>query len=183
MPNALQVYTINYDAEKDTVIIKDMVNRVRYESEVGEKDNRISLIWETGTPLAGPPSFQQLQMLLKGDGPAPEVVNGRAAMAAFVGITVVEAVSGQTVFAQIATPAGAFAALTLVLLTTAASVAPAFTGKVSIDKVLPNPNDSYPDQQLPFYFSPLAEQINGRVAMIGVAALIINEAIRGVPVF
>jgi hypothetical protein len=54
---------------------------------------------------------------------------------------------------------------------------------VTIDKVLPNTNDSYPDQQLPYYFSPLAESINGRVAMIGVAALLINEAIRGVPVF
>lgn len=179
----LQVYTIKYDAEKDTVIIKDLVNRFVYDAEVGEKDNRISLIWETATPLAGPPSFQQLQMVLKGDGPGPEIINGRVAMAAFLGISVVELISGQTAFSTLATPVGAASAITLALLTFAASIAPAFTGKVSIDKVFPNTNASYPDQQLPYYFSPLAESINGRAAMIGVAALFINEAIRGTPVF
>jgi hypothetical protein len=179
----LQVYTINYDADKDTVIIKDLVNRYVYDAEVGEKDNRISLIWESATPLAGPPNFQQLQMVLKADGPGPEIINGRVAMAAFLGISIVELISGQTAVSTLATPAGTIAAVTLALLTTAATIAPAFTGKVSIDKALPNPNYSYPDQQLPYYFSPLAESINGRVAMIGVAALLINEAIRGVPVF
>jgi Chlorophyll A-B binding protein len=179
----LQVYTINYDADKDIVIIKDLVNRFVYDAEVGAKDNRISLIWETATPLAGPPSFQQLQMILKGDAPGPEIINGRVAMAAFLGIAVVELISGQTAISTLATPAGAVSAITLALLTTAASIAPALTGNVSIDKVLPNTNDSYPDQQLPYYFSPLAESINGRVAMIGVAALLINEAIRGAAVF
>ena len=159
------------------------MNRFEYDAEVGDKDNRISLVLETARPLPGPPSFEQLQAILKGDAPGPEIINGRVAMAAFVGVAIVEAISGQPFISQIATPAGATAAFTLSLLTTVASVAPTFTGKASVENVFPSPNNSYPDTQLPYFWSPLAEIINGRVAMLGLAALIINEIINGKAVF
>lgn len=44
------------------------------DTEVSPKDNRISIVLESATPLAGgAPSFAQLQAVLKASGPGPEV--------------------------------------------------------------------------------------------------------------
>ena len=181
------IYSISYDAATDAVKVLDRSNQLEYDVSVGAKDNRISIILDSATPSATPvngaPTFQELQMILKGDGPGPEAINGRVAMAAFFGIAVVEKISGLTVIEQAATPVGATAAISLVLLTLVASIAPALTGKVPVSKVLPSTDDSFPDRPLPFLWTPLAEKINSRVAMLGLVALIGNELVRGVPVF
>ena len=77
--------------------------------------------------------------------------------------------------------AGAAGAAALALLLTAASVAPALAGRVPVQKVLPSENDPYADGPLPYTWSPLAEKINGRLAMLGIAALLVTELIRGAP--
>jgi hypothetical protein len=167
----------------DSVSVTDRTNRIQYDVEVGEKDNRVSIVLESGIALPGPPSFTQLQPLLKFDGPGPEIINGRVAMAAFYGLVITELTSGSSLIQQAATPAGAAAAVALMVATTAASLAPLYTGKATAVNVFPNPTDSYPDRPLPYFFTPLAEQINGRAAMVGLVALAINEAIRGASVF
>lgn len=177
------VYTITWNATEQKVCVVDRVNRLEYDAVVGDKDNRVSILLDSARPAGGPASFEQLQAVLRGDAPGPEIVNGRVAMMAFLGVAGVEIATGQTVLAQLASPGGAAAAAVLALATMAASIAPAVVGNVKPDKVFPDCNDSYPDQQLPYYFSPLAEIINGRVAMVGLAGLVINEVIRGAPLF
>ena len=44
-------------------------------------------------------------------------------------------------------------------------------------------NDSYASTQLPYFWTALAEIINGRVAMVGLAGLLVNELVRGAPLF
>lgn len=179
------IYTIQYDEPKDTITVIDRVNRTSYDVEVGQKDNRISLILESSRPISSNssttsfviPSFEQLQSLLRGDGKGAELMNGRVAMAALLGVIAVEAATGQSFVTQISSPAGGIAALSLATLTVVASIAPAFTGAVSSDAVLPDANDPCTDRQLPYFWTPLAEIINGRVAMVGMAALIVNEVV------
>lgn len=136
--------------------------RLQYAAEVG-KDNRISVLLDTATPMAGgPPSFEQLQALLKGGQPATEALNGRLAMLAVLGAAGVELATGRTLLEQAATPAGAAAAGGLALFVTAASLAPVLLGRVLPAAAVPTENDSYPDSQLPYFWTGLAETINGR---------------------
>lgn len=155
------------------------MNRFEYDAEVGEGDNRISLVFETARALPGPPSFEQLQSMLKGNGPGPEIINGRVAMAGFTGGAIIEIISGQPFLAQLATPAGATSAAALAVLITAASVAPTFTGKVTAENVFPSVNDSYPNSQLPGFWNPLAEIFNARAAMMGIFFLVLSEHLNG----
>lgn len=173
------VYSIKYDAASDKVQIFDRVNRIEYDADVGEKDNRIALVWETGRPMQGPPSFEQLQSILRADAPGAELINGRLAMVSFLGLAGVKVASGQAFVSQLATVYGLTGAVGLATFVMAASMAPAFTGKVTADKVFPSSNDPYSDRQLPFYFTPLAEVINGRAAMIGIAGTVLTEAFIG----
>ena len=46
--------------------------------------------------------------------------------------------------------------------------APVALNKVTIDKCFPDENASYPDEQLPTIWTPIAEKLNGRVASGGV---------------
>lgn len=50
-----------------------------------------------------------------------------------------------------------------------------------MDRVFASVNDSYPDSQLPYYFHPLAELINGRAAMVGLLAVVGYELVKGHP--
>jgi hypothetical protein len=56
-------------------------------------------------------------------------------------------------------------------------------GKQRIEKVFPSPSDSYSDRQLPFFFHPLAETINGRASMIGLLAMVGYELVKKTPLF
>ena len=109
------VYTIVSAGDKITVL--DRVNRVEYDAVVGEKDNRIAIVLESARSLPGPPSFTQLQSILKATSPGAEALNGRVAMVAFLGIAGVELATGQPLLAQLTTGAGAAAAAAVAVLT------------------------------------------------------------------
>lgn len=64
---------------------------------------------------------------------------------------------------------------------------PACVERSSDPPPLPSPcplqNDSYAATQLPYFWTALAEIINGRVAMIGLVGLLVTELVRGAPLF
>lgn len=178
-----EIYEIVYVPASDTVQVLCRTAGKQYTTEIG-KDQRISIVLASAQPLAGgAPSFAQLQALMKGDGPGPEAINSRVAMLAFYGAATVELFSGQTLVQQAANPVGAAAALGLMVAVTAASLAPFLLGKVAQQAAFPSVNDSYPDRQLPSTWTAVAEQVNGRAAMIGILGLIVTEAIRGQALF
>lgn len=93
---------------------------------------------------------------------APEIINGRLAMLGFVAAVGAELASGESVLRQWAEePTGINITF---LLFIAASLIPAFMRKN---------NESLGP------FTPAAEMLNGRAAMIGFAALLAVEAARG----
>lgn len=98
-------------------------------------------------------------------GPAPEIVNGRLAMLGFVAAMAAEIRTDETVVKQWAQEP------TLILLTfilfAAGSLVPIVSGK----KESLGP------------FTPEAEMINGRAAMIGFASLLVAELVRGTALF
>lgn len=54
-------------------------------------------------------------------------------------------------------------------------------GKQRVSKLFPDLNDSFPDRQLPYYFTALAETLNGRAAMVGMLGLVGYELVKGTP--
>ena len=97
---------------------------------------------------------------------APEIINGRLAMIAFVAALGAELASGDSVLRQFGeSPVGVI--ITAVVFT-AASVIPMMNG---VKKESFGP------------FTPLAEITNGRAAMLGFASLLIVEALRGQALF
>merc|ERR1712174_42473 len=120
---------------------------------------------EAATPPPPPPPAKK--DLSFGDamafsGPAPETINGRLAMLGFIAALGAEAASGETVFQQIgdAEPSILFA----FIMFAAASLIPTLKG-VKKEKFA--------------FFSPEAEMLNGRAAMIGFALLLAIEAKSG----
>eukprot|EP00199_Chlamydomonas_sp_CCMP681_P006250 CAMPEP_0119101254 /NCGR_PEP_ID=MMETSP1180-20130426/350_1 /TAXON_ID=3052 ORGANISM="Chlamydomonas cf sp, Strain CCMP681" /NCGR_SAMPLE_ID=MMETSP1180 /ASSEMBLY_ACC=CAM_ASM_000741 /LENGTH=190 /DNA_ID=CAMNT_0007085349 /DNA_START=49 /DNA_END=621 /DNA_ORIENTATION=+ len=109
--------------------------------------------------VAVQPTFNEVM----GFSGSPEIINGRLAMLGFVAAIGAELSSGESVLRQISVePTGI--ALVFVLFI-AASLVPAFQrSKASLGP-----------------FTPGAELTNGRAAMIGFAAMLIIEAVRGVP--
>lgn len=99
-------------------------------------------------------------------GSVPEIANGRLAMLGFVAAVAAEFSSGESVFKQVAEEPTGIAAVFLLFI--AASLAPAFQGSKG---------------QTLGPLTPGAEMINGRAAMIGFAAMLIIEAVRGQPLF
>lgn len=93
---------------------------------------------------------------------APELINGRLAMLAFVAAVAAELSSGESVLGQWADePTGVF--LTFITFSIATLIPMLTTTK-----------------REPFlFFTPNAEMLNGRAAMIGFAALLAVEATRG----
>eukprot|EP00873_Tetraselmis_striata_P007716 jgi/Tetstr1/427980/TSEL_018053.t1 len=100
-------------------------------------------------------------------GPAPEVINGRLAMLGFVAALGAELATGETVGSQFSSIPGPM--FFLVCLLTSASLIPLIKqGK----------------KELTFGpFTPRAEMLNGRAAMIGFASLLAYEAVKGSPLF
>lgn len=117
------------------------------------------------TPTAVPASagFGDLMAF---SGPAPEVINGRLAMLAFVAAVGAELSSGESVGLQfISSPINIV--LTGILFTVA-SLVPMFKA-TKAEAFGP--------------FSPEAEMANGRAAMLGFLSLIAVEALRGGALF
>jgi len=106
-----------------------------------------------------------LQSAMAFGGPAPELINGRLAMLGFVAAVAAEFSSGQGVLQQWASePTGIAAAFALFA---AASFPPLLAGR----KESLGP------------FTPEAEKLNGRAAMIGFALLLIIEGVQHAPLF
>lgn len=105
-------------------------------------------------------------------GAGPEVINGRAAMLGIVTAYLVEASTGESVIQQIARhPAASLEFLVVVALVTLGSMVPVYKNLEGSKVAAGSP------------FQPKSEEINGRAAMIGFAALLITEAIKGSAVF
>ncbi|KAL3691689.1 hypothetical protein R1sor_005340 [Riccia sorocarpa] len=106
------------------------------------------------------------------DGAAPETINGRAAMLGFVWAFLAEQATGLTVIEQLFQPGnpGLVYFIGAVQVVTYASLIPIMKGE-STDARSFGP------------FTARAERWNGRLAMIGFAALIISELIHQTPVF
>lgn len=175
------VYEITYNPSEDRITVADMQRGLSYPVAVGE-DLRIRINPEAPEPIAVSGfAFEPLQQVLKGDSPGAEAINGRAAMIGFLACALYEIVTGVSVAQQLGSPVGAGIAAIVSTSITLASVAPAIAGKVPAQNVFPSENDSYADRLLPYVWNPLAEKLNGRVAIIGFAGLVINELIRGAP--
>ncbi|KAH7428051.1 hypothetical protein KP509_10G073200 [Ceratopteris richardii] len=114
----------------------------------------------------------ETESLFAVDGAAPETINGRMAMLGFVWAYAAEKMTGLTVMEQLFNPSTSgilwFAAV--VQLFTVASIVPFINGE-STDARRWGP------------FNGKAERWNGRLAMIGFVALLIDELIRQTPVF
>lgn len=114
-------------------------------------------------PVGEALSFGQLMAF---SGPAPELINGRLAMLAFVAALGAELSTGETVLRQLADePTGVI--LAAIAFITAS--------------LIPLLNSTKREAFGPF--TPAAEMLNGRAAMIGFAALLAVEAVRGSALF
>ena len=101
-----------------------------------------------------------------------ELINGRAAMVGIVAALGAE-LTGHSVGAQLFSVGGFFSAIFVAALTTAASCAPVALNKVTIDECFPAEDASYPDGLLPTFWTPAAEKLNGRVAMIAFTVMLL----------
>jgi hypothetical protein len=99
-------------------------------------------------------------------GPAPEIINGRLSMLGFVAAMAAELSSGEGVLKQWSDEP-TLIALTFILFS-AGSLVPMLRGSTG-QKLGP--------------FTPQAEMLNGRAAMMGFASLLAFEAVRGAPLF
>ncbi|EFN56618.1 hypothetical protein CHLNCDRAFT_21915, partial [Chlorella variabilis] len=100
--------------------------------------------------------------LMAFSGPAPELINGRLAMLAFIAALGAELSSGEGVLRQFAEePTGVFLA------------AVTFAAATLIPLMSSTKREAFGP------FTPSAEMLNGRAAMLGFFALIATEAVRG----
>ncbi|GBF92647.1 hypothetical protein Rsub_05016 [Raphidocelis subcapitata] len=106
--------------------------------------------------------------LMAFSGPAPEIINGRLAMLGVVAALAAEFSSGESVLKQLGEePTGIVLVFGLII---AASFAPL------LSNVLPSAKSLGP-------FNSKAEMLNGRAAMIGIAALLAIEFVKGSALF
>ena len=115
------------------------------------------------TPAAKAMSIGDLMAF---SGPAPELVNGRLAMLAVVAAIGAELSTGESVLRQFA---DAPTAIILTFITfTVASLVPLLSST---------------KREAFAFFTPEAEMVNGRAAMLGVAALLVIEGVHGSALF
>ncbi|XP_020410446.1 early light-induced protein 1, chloroplastic isoform X1 [Prunus persica] len=122
------------------------------------------------SPSSPPPKYiwqvsTKFSDLFAFSGPAPERINGRLAMVGFVSALAVELSNGQDVFAQISNGGVSLFVATSILLSVA-SLVPLFKG-VSVE----SKSDGIMTSD--------AELLNGRLAMLGLVALVFTEYVKG----
>ncbi|KAI5347803.1 hypothetical protein L3X38_000690 [Prunus dulcis] len=118
------------------------------------------------SPSSPPPKVStKFSDLFAFSGPAPERINGRLAMVGFVSALLVELYNGQDVFAQISNGGVSLFVATSILLSVA-SLVPLFKG-VSVE----SKSDGIMTSD--------AELLNGRLAMLGLVALVFTEYVKG----
>ncbi|KAF5832724.1 chloroplast carotene biosynthesis related protein [Dunaliella salina] len=116
----------------------------------------------SASAVSVPPSVEEVM----GFSGAPEIINGRLAMLGFVAALGAELSTGDSVLRQLAEEP-TLISLTFILFS-AASLVPAFARRNG-DTLGP--------------FTPQAEMLNGRAAMIGFAAMLILESVQGAALF
>jgi hypothetical protein len=80
---------------------------------------------------------------------------------------------GHSVASQVFSPGGFFSALLIGAAATAASCAPVALNKVTIEECFPDENAVYADELLPTFWTPIAEKLNGRVAMVAFTLMLV----------
>eukprot|EP00873_Tetraselmis_striata_P035451 jgi/Tetstr1/455715/TSEL_042522.t1 len=140
---------------------------VRAEAEQHKTDTPKVEAAHATPPPSPAPNGVALGDAMAFSGPAPEVINGRLAMLGFAAALGAELSTGQTVGAQFSSIPGPM--IFVVALFTTASLIPLAKQGTKEQKFGP--------------FTPGAEMLNGRAAMIGFASLLVYEAIKGSPLF
>ncbi|KAL3692476.1 hypothetical protein R1sor_006127 [Riccia sorocarpa] len=147
------------------------------EQNESEKKSVFGTIPSSGAPYPRPEierrpetGDKSLGSLFMFDGAAPETINGRLAAVGFVWALLSEKATGLGVWQQLFNPgaAGLVNFVAVVQIITFASIIPLLKGES-------------PDSRRWGPFTARAERWNGRLAMIGFASLLIDEAIRGMP--
>lgn len=136
-------------------------------TEAGRSDGLGIVDTTAGRPSAFvSPYSVSLFDAFKFNGPAPEKINGRLAMLALSAVMIEELQGGGSILEQILQPSWSLAATALLIIF--ASLVPIQKGAI----------------EEPFYmFTPAAERLNGRLAMLGFAALLALEWYTEVPFF
>ena len=168
-----KVYTIT--VKDDEVTVKDKFGQVFparvNKSAIVEADLSNSVAGANTMSIAGM-NFALTPDQVTGFQQRTETINGRAAMVGFVAAMGAE-LTGHSVAEQVFSPGGFLAAAFIGAATVAASVAPVALNKVTIDECFPSEQASYPYELLPTVWTPIAEKINGRVAMVAFTLMLI----------
>lgn len=200
--------SLAYDDFKDGTELSTMQGRPLDTSIVGYSDVKMNGAAVTKAEVAGDALFHQVDTvlvppyvmwtkvidpkeILSLEGWAPEVINGRIAMVGFVLAFFGELNTGDAFTTQLFSHFGEF--LKCATLWTAASFAPSFQNRMGYcgDPKTLATNSSWqtaikggpiPDYVEP-YFTPDVELLNGRVAMVGIALMIVIETIKGSALF
>lgn len=168
-----KVYTVS--CVGDEVTVKDKFGQM-YPARVNkasiiEADLSNSVAGAASTSIAGF-NIALTPDMVTGMQTRTEIINGRAAMVGIVAALGAE-LTGHSVRDQVFSPGGFFSLLLIAALTVAASCAPAALNKVTIDECFPDENAAYPDELLPTTWTPIAEKLNGRVAMVAFAFMLL----------
>ena len=168
-----KVYTIT--VKGDDVTVKDKFGQVfpaRVNKAAIVEADLSNSVAGANTMSIGGMNFALAPDQVTGFQERTETINGRAAMVGFVAAMGAE-FTGHSVTDQVFSPGGFLAAAFIGAATVAASVAPVALNKVTIDECFPSEQAVYPDELLPTVWTPAAEKINGRVAMVAFTLMLI----------